>query len=188
MVGPWTIPEAYRDKLEPVQMTDTRTDEEILASVAEYKPVQSEKNVWAYWHSGLENMPMWNKKNVVNWVRILGPEWTVRVLDNVSGSVNHALRFVPESSMPPAFINQTMDGPHAGQHGADLVRTSSLYEHGGVWIDVGIYLTRHVDRICWSEMEDPNSPHNVAFPMLWGTCPGNYFVAARKNDPLIYHG
>ncbi|KAJ5580034.1 uncharacterized protein N7459_006019 [Penicillium hispanicum] len=180
------IPEEYRDKLELIEPTDSPGDEQILASLSEYKPVTSEKNVWAYWDSGLSNMPKWNQRNVIDWVRILGPEWTVRVLDSVAGSVNHVLRFAPESLMPRAFVDRTMDGPFVGQHGADLTRTACLYEHGGVWMDVGSFLVRHLDRVCWNELEDPNSPYKVAMFMLWGLAPGNFFVAARKNDPLIY--
>lgn len=180
------IPEEYRDKLEVIEPTDCRTDEQIFASLSEYKPITSEKNVWAYWHSGLSNMPKWNQRNVIDWVRILGPEWTVRVLDSVAGSVNHVLQFAPESLMPSAFVDRTMDGPFVGQHGADLTRTACLYEHGGVWMDVGSILVRHLDRVCWNELEDANSPYKVAMFMLWGLAPGNFFVAARKNDPLIY--
>jgi hypothetical protein len=181
------IPQEYRDKLEIIEPTDLRSDEEILSSISEYKAVTSEKNVWAYWHSGLSNMPKWNQRNVIDWVRILGPEWTVRVVDNVPGSVNHVLRFVPESIMPPAFVDRTMDGPFVGQHGADLTRTACLYEHGGVWMDVGSFLVRHVDRVCWNELEDPSSPYKVAMFILWGIVPGNFFLAARKKDPLIYN-
>jgi hypothetical protein len=68
------IPEKYRDKLEVIEPTDSRSDEQVLASLSEYKAVTSEKNVWAYWHSGLNNMPKWNQRNVIDWVRILGPK------------------------------------------------------------------------------------------------------------------
>ncbi|OJJ42649.1 hypothetical protein ASPZODRAFT_137036 [Penicilliopsis zonata CBS 506.65] len=180
------IPEEYRDKLEFIEPTDRRTDEQVLASLSEHKPVTSEKNVWAYWHSGLTNMPKWNQRNVIDWVRILGPEWTVRVLDSVAGSVNNVLRFAPETLMPRAFVDRTMEGPYVGQHGADLTRTACLYEHGGVWMDVGSFLVRHLDRVCWNELEDLTSPYKVAIFMLWGLAPGNFFVAARKKDPLIY--
>ncbi|KAJ5669441.1 hypothetical protein N7462_010511 [Penicillium macrosclerotiorum] len=181
-----TIPDEYRDKVELIETTDSRTDEEIISSLLEYKPVTSEKNVWAYWHSGLSNMPKWNQRNVIDWVRILGPEWTIRVLDSIPGSINNILQFIPESIMPPAFIDRTMDGPFVGQHGADLTRTACLYEHGGVWMDVGSFLMRHLDRVCWKELEDPKSPYKVAIFMLWGLAGGNFFVAARKKDPLIF--
>ncbi|OGM42780.1 hypothetical protein ABOM_009019 [Aspergillus bombycis] len=182
----FSIPAAYRDKLTPVEVTDERTDGEILATFQEYQPVTSEKNVWAYWHAGVENMPKWCQKNVIDWVRILGPGWTVRVLDNVPGSPNNTLCYVPDSLLPPAFVDRTMDGPFLGQHGADLTRSACLYEHGGAWMDVGNILIRHLDRVCWDELEDPDSPYRVAIPIIYGLVGGNHFVAARKNDPFIY--
>ncbi|KAJ5156812.1 hypothetical protein N7492_009615 [Penicillium capsulatum] len=179
------IPEEYRDKLKPLKVTDHRTDAEIFATFQEHKPVTSEKNVWAYWHAGVTEMPKWCQKNVIDWVRILGEQWTVRVLDNVPGSPNNTTCFVPENLLPSAFLDQTMDGRYLGQHGADMTRSACIYAHGGVWMDVGSILMRHIDRICWNELEDPASPYRVALPIIYGICPGNHFVAARKNDPFI---
>ncbi|KAJ5689351.1 hypothetical protein N7462_003743 [Penicillium macrosclerotiorum] len=181
-----TIPENYRDKLEHIETKDCREDAEILAALQEHRPVTSEKNVWAYWHAGLQNMPKWCQRNVIDWVRILGPDWTIRVLDSVAGSVNNVLRFVPEDLLPPAFVDQTMDGPFARQHSSDFARTACLYNHGGVWIDVGIMLSRHLDRICWRELEDSSSPYQVAISMMWGMCAINFFIASRKGNPFIY--
>lgn len=181
-----TIPEKYCDKLELIEPTDSRTDDEILASISEYKPVAGEKNVWAYWHAGVNKMPKWNKRNVADWVRLLGPEWTVRVVDNVPGSATNVLAYVPERLFPTAFVNNTMDGPFVGQHGSDLSRTACLYEYGGVYMDVGSLLIQHLDRVCWNDIADPNSPYKVALPMMWPLLPGNYFIAAQKKDRFIY--
>ncbi|KAJ5273077.1 hypothetical protein N7478_008202 [Penicillium angulare] len=181
-----TIPEKYRDSLELIEPTDLRTDEEILATFSEYKPVTGEKNVWAYWHAGVQNMPNWNKRNVADWVRLLGPEWTVRVVDNLPGSVNNVLQYVSKDLFPSAFVSNTMDGQFVGQHGSDLSRTACLYEYGGVYMDVGSLLIQHLDRVCWNEIGDSNSPYRVALPMVWPLLAGNYFIAAQKKDPFIY--
>lgn len=181
-----SIPKEYQDKLKPVEPADSRTDAEILESFQQYQPVTSEKNIWAYWHAGVNHMPKWCQKNVIDWVRILGPEWTVRVLDNVAGSPNNTLRYVPETLLPASFVDRTMDGPYLGQHGADLTRSACLYEHGGAWMDVGSILIRHMDRICWKQLEDPESPYRVAMPIIYGIVGANHFVAARKHDPFIY--
>ncbi|KAJ5586973.1 uncharacterized protein N7459_002738 [Penicillium hispanicum] len=182
----FSIPEEYQDKLKPIEATDSRSDAEIFNSFQEFRPVTSEKNIWAYWHAGVANMPKWCQKNAIDWVRILGPDWTVRVLDNVAGSPNNTLRYVPDSLLPPSFVNQSMDGPYLGQHGADLTRSACIYEHGGAWMDVGTILIRHIDRICWKQLEDPESPYRVALPVIYGVCAANHFVAARKHDPFIY--
>jgi hypothetical protein len=53
----FTISEAYHDKLEPIEATGSRTDAEIFVTFQDYKPVTSEKNVRAYWHTALPKCP-----------------------------------------------------------------------------------------------------------------------------------
>lgn len=79
-----------------------------------------------------------------------------------------------------------MDGPSLGQHGADLTRSASLYQHGGAWIDVGNILIQHLDHICWDKLEKPDSPYRVAIPVTDGLVGGNNFIAARKHGSFIY--
>lgn len=88
MAPTFDIPKEFQADLTLVDITDKRTSEEILDSLTQYIPVTSEKNVWAYWHAGVEAMPKWCQHNVIDWVRIIGSEWTVRVLDTVPGSPN----------------------------------------------------------------------------------------------------
>ncbi|KAK7744406.1 hypothetical protein SLS62_010196 [Diatrype stigma] len=98
--------------------TDARTDEEILAELQTYRPVDpnSERNIWAFltfggpqWDKGLAAAKPWCQRNITSWVRrhaIRGTGWTVRVLDMVPGSANHFSRFVPEDTaefFPQAF-------------------------------------------------------------------------------------
>src|ERR1700753_2030640 len=89
------IPNEFQSSLSYIDPQDNRSDEEILSALSEHTPVgQSEKNVWAFWHSGIQAMPDWCQTNVINWVRLLGPSWTVRVLDSIPGSPNNALEWV----------------------------------------------------------------------------------------------
>lgn len=185
MAPTFDIPEEFQAELELVDVTDNRTNEEILDSLTQHAPVVSEKNVWAYWHAGVKAMPEWCQHNVVDWVRILGPEWTVRVLDTVPDSPNHALKFISPDLLPATFVNGTMGGPYKGPHSADFLRGALLYTYGGVNMDVGCILSRHLDRICWNELEDPNSPYEVAVPIMYGQTIANHFVAARKENPFI---
>jgi mannosyltransferase OCH1-like enzyme len=177
------IPLKYQKALEPIEYTDEKTDDEILRSLLGYKPVTSEKNIWTFWDSGINGMPAWCRRNVANWVRICGPEWTIRVLDSDPKSPNYAAKYVPEG-LPDAFYNQTMDGTHAGPHSADFLRGACLYEYGGAWMDSSIFLMRHMDKICWDLLEDPSSPYRVAVPVTLGNLL-NCFLAARKHDPFI---
>jgi hypothetical protein len=180
-----SIPPEYQDQLEIITVQDQRTDEDILQTLEQHVPVTSEKNLWAFWHSGILNMPSWCQRNVIDWVRICGPEWTIRILDNVPDSPNYALQYVPADSLPEAFVQRKMDGPYVGPHSADFLRGVLLYLHGGAFMDVGSVLLRHLDRIGWNELEDPTSPFNVAVPLMYGQNMANHFVAARKGDPFI---
>ncbi|KAK3724774.1 hypothetical protein LTR37_000822 [Vermiconidia calcicola] len=184
---PLTIPEEFQAQLVLRENDDRRTNAEILESLGQYRPIASEKNVWAFWHSGLTSMPQWCQHNVVDWVRMLGPSWTVRILDSVPDSLNNALKYLDAELLTETYVRGTMDGPYKGPHAADLLRGACLWQHGGVFMDVGNLLIRHLDRICWNQLEDPSSPFRVSVPWMYGITMANHFVAARKGDPFIKH-
>ena len=181
----FSIPVELQGQLRYVEASDTRSDDEIFKSLTQYISVTSEKNIWAFWDSGFSNVPAWCQRNVLNWVRLCSPSWTVRVLDSVSKSPNYALKYVPTEALPECFVKGTMDGEYVGQHSADFLRGACLYLHGGIWLDVGIILIRDIERICWKKILDPESPFQVAVAWGNGTNVGNYFVSTRKHDPFI---
>ena len=111
------IPDEFRSDLRYVKSLDTRSDQDILDSLSRHAPVTSEKNVWAFWHSGVHSMPGWCQRNVVNWIRLCGSSWSIRVLDKVPGSPNNALNFVPAEMLPETYVKGTMDGPYTGPVG-----------------------------------------------------------------------
>lgn len=181
----FSIPEEFQDQLTFSEPPDTRADADILKLLTEYQPVTGEKNIWAFWHSGVDAMPNWCKRNITSWARICGPSWTIRVLDTVPGSPNHALKYIPAELLPEIFVQGTMEGPYVGPHSADFLRGACLYMFGGVYMDVGIILIRSLDRICWSQLEDETSPRQISVPWMYGTIMANHFVASRKGDPFI---
>ncbi|KAI9684913.1 MAG: hypothetical protein M1822_005562 [Bathelium mastoideum] len=181
----YLIPQHLAGKLKVVSSKDDRTSDEILSSIKAPTSVTSERNVWAFWHSGIDNMPAWTKRNVVNWARLLGPEWTIRILDPIKSSPSNALNFVTPSMLPSAFVEGQMTGDYVGPHSADLVKGACLFLHGGVWLDVGILLFRHLDAICWSALCDPDMPYEVATTHAYAQIVNNHFVAARKGSPFI---
>lgn len=184
--SPFPIPEEFGKDLHLVESLDKRSDKDILESLSDHVPITSEKNIWAFWDSRLGSMPSWCKHNVLNWIRLCGPSWTVRVLDTVPNSPNNALRWVTDTSMlPDAFVKGTMDGPYVGPHSADFLRGACLFLYGGVWMDVGIILIRKLDDICWKQLADPASPFQVSIPWMYGLTTANHFVASRKGDPFI---
>ncbi|RYP18527.1 hypothetical protein DL765_003902 [Monosporascus sp. GIB2] len=176
-------------KLIPPEKLDLRSDEEIAEWLQRRHPVTSDKNVWAFWHSGFKNMPPWVQRNIINWVRRLGPEWTVHVLDYVPDSETSVYHYVDASYFPDTFNNRTMDGPYVGQHSGDLVRLPLIWLYGGVWIDAGTFLFRHIDDICWKKLEDDSTPYEMAgfvVEMRPGVeCMLNGFIAAKRNNPFI---
>ncbi|KAL4757591.1 glycosyltransferase [Aspergillus foveolatus] len=141
------IPEEYRDQLERSEPLDTRNNEQLISSLSSYQPQ-----------------------------RVYGPSWTIRVLDTVPGSPNHALQYIPPKLLSETFVNSTMDGPYTGPHSADFLRGACLLLHGGVFMDVGIILTRSLDRICWAQLEDPCTPFNVSASWMYGTSMANHFL------------
>ncbi|KAI1743879.1 capsular polysaccharide synthesis protein-domain-containing protein [Xylaria scruposa] len=177
------VPPEYQDKLEPITNDDKRTDDEILRLISDFQPVTSEKNIWTFWDSGIEGMPAWCRRNVISWVRICGPEWTIRVLDSLPESPNYAGKYVP-TGLPDSFYGKTLDGTHAGPHSADFLRGACLYDYGGAWVDSSTFLMRTMDDICWNQLEDPASPYRVATPVIQNNLL-NCFLAARKHDPFI---
>ncbi|KAF1973090.1 hypothetical protein BU23DRAFT_143066 [Bimuria novae-zelandiae CBS 107.79] len=186
MAGPRIpIPPEFASQLRHVPSKDPRTDAEIIAALSQHAPITSEKNIWTYWHTGIDAMPTWNKRTICDWVRIHGPDWTVRILNTVPGHPNHALNWIESDQLPKSFVEGTMTGPYTGPHSADFLRGAALYRYGGVWLDVGCILFRSLDMICWDQLADETSPFTISAPIQWETTIANAFVAARKADIFI---
>lgn len=168
---------------------DTRTDDQLLASFQSYRePTDGSKNVWAYWHTGFAKMPPWTQRNVLGWARVLGPSWTIRVLDGVAGSENNAMRFVPPHLLPPAMNEGRMTGPYVATHSADFVRLPLLFLHGGCWLDVGALLVRSFEDV-WSALEDAAQPYEFA-AFTFETRPGetsiiNTWMMGKKGCGML---
>ena len=166
---------------------DSRSDEEISSHLrTPCAPTSSNKNVWAYWKQGYDHMPPWNQRNIIGWVRLLGPSWKVRVVDSVPGSSTNVSRFVDPRFFPTAFNMGNTSGPV--QHMGDLVRLPLVQIYGGVWMDVGTILIRHLDDI-WHLLEDPSTPYELA-GMILPLRPNeeimmNSFLAALRNNEYI---
>ncbi|KAH7212290.1 hypothetical protein DER44DRAFT_767923 [Fusarium oxysporum] len=191
-MGKFTIPKCATGlrEIEP-SLLDLRPDSEIIAQLQTYQPITSEKNVWAVWDKGFYAMYPSHQRTVINWVRRLGPSWTVRLVDFVEGSPNNIFKFVGKEWFPEAFVNKTMDGKHAPQHAADLARLPLIYEHGGVWMDVSNMLHIHLDSLFWDHISSPDTPYEMTAWIItgqirakWGDF-GNFMFAARKDCEFI---
>ena len=55
------------------------SDVEVVERILGHRAVDSEKNIWAFWHTGWSTMRPWNQRNVIAWARRLEPNgWKVR--------------------------------------------------------------------------------------------------------------
>lgn len=183
MATPYPPPEGFSEN----GSLDSRSDDEIIFALNSYQPVVGDQNVWTFWNSGWDRLVPWCQRSIINWVRRLGPQWTVRVLDNVPGSPNHLSSYVPTHYFPTAFNEGTITGPP--QHISDLARLPLLYIHGGVWMDAGMILLRHLDDICWRIIVDPSNTYEMAgFLMPLRPEAGtmlNGFIATKRGNEMV---
>ncbi|RHZ54274.1 hypothetical protein CDV55_104921 [Aspergillus turcosus] len=175
----------------PSSTQDTRSDEEISASLVNPPAeVTSQKNIWAFWDKGFNQLHGWQKRNVIGWVRKLGPSWTVRVLDYVEASPTNLLKYVDASNLPEAIVNRSMTGAHSGQHVSDLVRLPLLYQYGGIYLDIGVMLLGDIEESLWRKIEDPQSDYRIGGfahehrQNSWGSMQ-NFCIAAQKGEEII---
>lgn len=176
----------------PFEKLDSRSDEEIAEWLQIRHPVTSDKNVWVFWDSGFKQMAPWVQRSIINCVRRLGPGWTVHVVDGVSGSETSIYHYVDASYFHDAFNEKKMDGIFVGQHSGDLVRLPLLWLYGGVWMDAGMFLFRHLDDICWKKIEDAESLYDLAgFSIQLNQekpdveCMLNGFIATKRKNLFI---
>lgn len=172
----------------PPSSLDPRSDDEIIQRLLEFQPVSTEKNLWTFWDTGFQNMRPYVKRNIIGWVRRCSG-WTVRVVDDVEGSSTNVRNYLDTNEFPEAFKERSMGGTYSGVHSGDIVRLPLIYHHGGVWLDAGTTLFRHMDEICWDAISDSATPYEVA-GFAPGTEPGNDvimngFIAAKKGNGFI---
>lgn len=162
-----------------------RTDNEIVAYLMSSRPVTGPKNIWTFWDKGWDAMRPWVQRCVIAWARRLDREWEIRVLDAVPGSPHHVSRFIPADLLPNTFGQ--MQGRHAGQHMADLIRLPLLFLHGGVWLDAGLFLLRDPEEFCWLDIIDPTSPAEVyaVTPGIDGRPISNGFLASLPGNRFL---
>ena len=52
-VSKFKIPDELEDQVRYVDALDNRPEQEIIYSLESYHPGTPEKNIWAFWHSGI---------------------------------------------------------------------------------------------------------------------------------------
>ncbi|KAI0095607.1 hypothetical protein F4814DRAFT_435701 [Daldinia grandis] len=172
----------------PLELLDTRPDDELDNDIAHPPPVSSEKNIWFFWHAGYAAMHAYAKRNVRAWHRRLSKRgWTVRVLDRAPGSPSNVAAFLDVSdprTFPRAFAEAAIGGRYAMQHVSDLVRWPLLLRYGGVYADVGLMQIGDLDRLWGETVANPESPFDVLSYNLNGGL-ANYFLVSRPGNPFF---
>ena len=176
----------------PASASDKLTDESIIASLTNPPTeVTSQKNIWAFWDKGFTHLHGWQQRNVIGWVRKLGPlGWTIRVVDFVPSSPTNVLTYIPPTDLPSALLNRTMAGAHSGQHISDLVRLPLLHAHGGIYLDIGVLLLGNLDTSLWERITSPSTPYRIGGfahqhrANSWGSLQ-NFCIAAQKGAPVL---
>ncbi|KAF5677344.1 capsule polysaccharide biosynthesis protein [Fusarium heterosporum] len=172
-------------------LLDLRTDEEIIAQLQKLQPITSEKNIFAIWDGGYHKMPPCHQNTVLNWVRRLGPSWTVHLIDFVENSPTNIYNYVGKEWFPECFVSKTMAAKHSPQHAADLARLPLIHQWGGAWLDVSNMLHVSLDSLFWDHLSAPDTPYEMAAWIITGQirnrdCDfGNFMFAARKGCEFI---
>jgi hypothetical protein len=174
---------------------DLRPDSEIDQDLLNPKPVtESDKNIWFFWHKGFKHMHPYTQRSIRAWHRRFSKQgWVVRVMDREPDSPLNIAKFLDihdKELFPQSFVDGRIGGDYAPQHTSDLVRWPLLLKYGGVYADVGMIQIGDLDRL-WNEtIGNPDSPYEVlSYSMVTGGIHGltNYFLGAKKNNPLFLH-
>ncbi|KAK3385129.1 capsular polysaccharide synthesis protein-domain-containing protein [Podospora didyma] len=175
----------------PSSTEDTRTNDDITAALANPpSEVTSQKNIWAFWDKGFDELRGWQKRNVIGWARKLGPSWTVRVLDCAPGSPSNVLNYLDPATLPEAVVNCSMTEAHSGQHLSDLVRLPLLHRYGGIYLDIGVFLLGDLEGSLWNKIVDPASDYRIGGfahqhrKNSWGSLQNFCIVAQRGEEAL----
>ncbi|CAJ2507323.1 Uu.00g085090.m01.CDS01 [Anthostomella pinea] len=174
----------------PAELLDLRPDAEVDHDLLHPKPVSdSEKNIWFFWHSGYANMHPYTQRNIRAWHRrFFRHGWTIRVMDRQPGSplnVANYLDIADTATFPRAFVAGTIGGDHAPQHTSDMVRFPLLLRYGGVYVDVGLMQIGDLDRLWSTTVGDPTSRYELLSYGAEDRQLTNYFLAARRDNPLF---
>jgi hypothetical protein len=101
----------------------------------------STKLIWAYWHSGEENLCPLCQVSLQSW-RAQHPTWTIIILSDTN---------YPQY-IPPHHIPSTFDYLKV-QFRSDIVRLSVLARYGGAYLDMTTVLFKSLDGIWTSELD-----------------------------------
>ncbi|KAM0717508.1 hypothetical protein Q7P37_007360 [Cladosporium fusiforme] len=167
--------------------------ESLPSSLTSPKRPTTSKNIFAFWHSGIENLPPYLLRNVIAWYRRFSPlGCTIYVLNTTEGSPLNVSNFLDTSDptvVPAIFAAGGLTGSFASQHTSDLTRYPLLLKYGGLYLDVGILQFGDWDRLWTEHIGNAASPFDFAGFTLGAPPEGlsipNFAFMATPNNPLV---
>jgi hypothetical protein len=133
-------------------------------------PARLPRNLWMYWHQGLEAAPFVVRRCIESWIA-LNPGWNVVVLD--SGSVGDYI----EVELSPKKREKL-----SVNHLSNLIRLALLDKYGGVWTDATTFCVRPLDE--WIDALVPSGFFVFSNPGE-DRLISNWFIAAKAGNPIL---
>lgn len=172
-----------------------------LGSLEQAKSDKNKKVIWTFWNLGYAQMPDFYKLNILTWRAVLGPDWKIRVINNIEGDVLNAKAWLevgkdlPVTYDTPAFYealkNSTMKNTHPAVYLSDMVRLGLLRKYGGIWMDASNILLSSPEN-CWNKLENGEKMLCFYFNETWSSEKfdyksglENWFIASSADNELI---
>ena len=92
--------------------------------------------IWSFWHTESKDMPKIYHICLNSWKPMIDDGWIINVLNDETID-----QFIDKlNDLPKNFIRLTKTRQ------SDCIRLALLKKYGGVWMDVGIFLTQSLSR------------------------------------------
>ena len=131
-----------------------------------------EEVIWVCWFQGMENAP----EIVKTCYRelLLKAERPVKLITE-----NNFNEYV---DLPDYIVYKYQNGIIDRTHFSDILRTALIYQHGGLWIDSTMLLTKSIPEYIW---ESPIFVFKLRPPVFTWQCCSNQFIRAHAGDKIL---
>ena len=133
---------------------------------------KTDANIWIFWWQGYENAPVLVKKCIDSVRKNAGTHPVILLTKD---------NWQSYADIPEYIIKKVSDGNISLTHFSDILRMVLLAEHGGLWLDATIFVSRTIPDYCFTlpyfSIHYKNSSSKIARGRWTGFCQG-----ARKNS------
>lgn len=141
--------------------------------------------VWVFWDTGISNSPDLVKLCYKRLQKVYGERLITLNMTNVSSYID----------LPEVFLEKFKVGTISPAHFSDLLRMELLYQKGGIWLDLTVYITSDEPPLEFEEtdlffygLEKPGSNGNPIYMSSWAMSArdGNELLAIARNYLIKY--